>query len=275
MSSSARFSGLALLALALIGCGGNSGTQITSLSRSLDLDSGTTYADAAPVGTIGGTPVATLASFTTKKSQQVVVWGTRDDATGRIASVREMAYVAPGVAPLYATYNDAGGLAGVYDTDTHSSVTFSALEDSTVTCVGYDGTRDKTATVRATLSDVGVTLEVVDDGRGVGGRGGAEKRFVALSELAPPVAARGLPNDDPLAGLASAFRDSADRTRIVNAILKAAGIVVKAPFDGILRDVSGYMLLDRFTQSYGQYAATGAVPVAAPNGAATPLPYRP
>ncbi|GEM_PF-4297561 len=278
MKPSARLSGLAFLALAfvLVGCGGNTGTQTMGLSRSLDIDAGTAYSDADPVDTVGGAPVTSLASFTTKKSQQVVMWGSRDETTGQITRVREMAYAAPGVDPLYATYNETGGLASVYDTGTGSFVTFGGLDGSSILCVGHDGTRDKTATVRATLSDIGVTVEVIEN-RGVGDhRGTSQKRFVPLSELTPlgPLA-RGASNEDPLAGLNLAFSDPADRTRIIEAIVKAAGLVVKAPFDRVLRDVSGFMLLDRFTQSYGQYTAKGVYPVAAANGAATPLAYRP
>lgn len=261
----ARFALLASLAIA--GCGGNTGTQPTTLSRTLELASGSSYSGAAAVDTVDGKSVGALATFVSTRGQQVVLWGSRDETTGAIDRVHEAAYKSDTVAPLYAKYDENGGLASVKDIETGSYVTFSPLEGSSVVATGYDGEEGDSGSIRATLSNVGVTVVVLDD------RGTKRTRTIPLSELGLTAKGRDLPqNEDPLAGFASVYRDSDTRTKIIAAILRAASLVVEKPFDKIISDVAGYLLLDELQKSYATFKTQGAS-VGSDVSGTTPLPY--
>lgn len=260
------FTGSALLAvsLALSGCGGNTGTQTTSLDRSMTISAASAYASAAPVDTIGGVTIAPLALFSSEKGQSIVLWGSRSETDGTITGVREAAYWTDVAKPLYAKYNVNGGLTSVKDAATGSYVTFSELENSSLVATGVDGTTGKTASIRATMTQNGITVVVLDDGR---------SRTIRFDEL-PTLGKRGITRDvvEPLAGFESVYKDDDTRTRIITAIFRAASLVVDSPFDEQLRDVAGFLLLDQLTQSYSTFKGKGLLPSSEPN-TTTPVPY--
>ncbi len=262
MKGSTRlFSGFATVALflTLSGCGGNSGTQPTSLDRTLDLSSVTVYPSVRTSRVPGNLPIAL---FTTDKGQNVVLWGTRSGTDGTITNIGEAAYYTDIAKPLYAKYNSDGGLTSVKDIDSGSYVTFSELDGSSLVATGFDAGSGNTGSIRATLSDIGVTIEVIDDGRTV-------KRQVVPIEAIPT---RGIARDvDPLAGFADVSRDSETRIRIITAIFRAASLVVDKPFDEEVRTVAGFLLLDQLTKSYTDFTGKGLSGTVTTDD--TPVPY--
>jgi len=258
MKGSTRvFSGFAamMLALGLNGCGGNSGTQPTSLERNLDLSSVTVYSPARGARTPGADPIAL---FSTEKGQTAVLWGHRSETDGSITDITETAYYTDIDKPLYAKYNSEGGLTVVKDIDSGSYVTFSELEDNSLVATGFDASTEKTGSIRATLSNVGVTIEVLDEGRVT------KRQVVRPGDFAPRLPGR----DDPLAGLATIPHDSENRARIITAIFRAASIVVDHPFDQQIRDIAPFLMLDQLSKSYTEFDG-----VPASSSDETPVPY--
>lgn len=262
MKGSTRlFSGFATVALflALSGCGGNSGTQPTTLDRTLDVSSVTVY---PPVRTGRSPSNEPIALFTTDKGQNVVLWGTRSVTADTITSIGEAAYYTDIAKPLYAKYNSDGGLTSVKDIDSGSYVTFSELDGSSLVATGFDAGSGNTGSIRATLSDIGVTIEVIDDGRTV------KRQVVPIDALPARSISR---NGDPLTGFADVSRDSETRIRIITAIFRAASLVVDKPFDEQVRTVAGFLLLDQLTKSYTDFTAKGLSAGSSTDD--TPVPY--
>jgi len=255
------FSAFATVALFLVisGCGGNSGTQPTSLNRTLDVSAVTVYDPARIARDPSNDPIAL---FSTEKGQNVVLWGTRSGVDGTVTGIGEAAYYTDIAKPLYAKYNSDGGLAIVKDIDSGSYVTFSELDGSSIVASGYDGATGDTGSIRATLSDVGVTIEVLSGARGT------KKQVVPIEALTK----RGLARvPDPLAGFADIPTDSETRVTIISAILRAASLVVDPPFDEEIRTVGGFLMLDQLTKSYTNYTAKGFTPETSTDE--TPVPY--
>ena len=272
MRRRSRFaSALALAGLALAGCGGNSGVQPTSVSRTLSLSTAIASPSGTSVDTVGGVAVQPLATFGSSSDQRVTLWGTRDASTGAIAGVSEAVYASDAIKPLYARYDANGGLVSVKDSGTGSYVTLSELEASgdSIVGVGYDATSGKTGSIRATLSNVGVTVAVLDDGSKATGR----SRFVPNAEIARSLARLGFRAEtDPLNGLTTVYKDSDARTRILTAIFRAASLVVDKPFDSIISDTAGFLSLDQLAASYQTYLDKGGVVGVATDGT-TPGTY--
>ena len=253
---------LALPTLALAGCGG-SGSQPTTLDQNLRVDAVTAY----PAGVTAGTSLDTfddravkpLAVFrTTRNDQSLVVWGTRD-ADGRVVGVRETAFQSDDTkAPLYVQYNSAGGAKALYDSDSESYLTLSDLEDSgnSIVATGVDGTTGKSATVRATYGNGGVTVKELD--RATGTPTG-KARFVPSSEIAATLAkARAEAAGEPLFGFAGVYKDTAaegTRTKILTAVFRAAAVLVQDDdrFRDALTDTAGFLLLNQLGDSYASF----------------------
>ena len=276
----------AFAGLGAVGCGGNSGTQPTSFTQTLNLTTAVAYSSsAAPVGTVDDTtPSATraaqsivpLAVLTTDSGQTAVLWGTRG-SDGSVTSVREAAYKDANIT-LYARYNAAGGLLSVLgagsDSDTKlnaqagSYLTFSELEASGNSIVGTgveykDGVKGSTGQARATLTDIGVTVTVLND----------KAASKVVMPTWAPVATSRADAIDPLAGLTTVYQDSPTRAKIIDAVTKAAGLVVGKPFNEYISRVTGFLLLDQLAKSYTTYTAKG-LSVGAAGSDTTPLPYR-
>lgn len=288
-----RASALALLAfagLAVVGCGGDSGTQPTTLNRTLVLSSAVAYSpSAAPVGTVDDSergvatraaqPVIPLAVLTTENGQTAVLWGTRD-ADGKVTSVREVGYQDTDVT-LYARYAANGGLLSVtaagsstsdeLNSQTGSYVKFGELEEGGNSLVGdgvsiKNGAEDDSARIRATLSGIGVTIQEIDGDR-------SAKSPKTLPDAWKPLARDVIPGTDPLAGLEGVYQDSETRTKIVTALTLAAGAVVNDPFDDYIKRVTGFLFLDQLSKSYTKYTAKG-LSAGIAGDETTPLPYR-
>ncbi|RYG42285.1 hypothetical protein EON79_19215 [bacterium] len=285
-----HFAGLAILSLALSGCGGNSGTQTTSSPiRSFKVAAATVYgADAPAVGTVddadttarasrAAVAVIPLATLTSDQGQTVVLWGTRDEA-GKVSSVREAAYQ-DGDVTLYARYGADGGILSVLGAGAGTSndpslaknagsyVTFGPLEApglNSITGSGIvfeNGTQTEDESVRATLTDNGVTVTELD----------GKSQVVRLDPFVKTRAARA--ETDPLDGFASVYQEPENRTKIVTSLLKVAGVVVEKPYSTYISNSSAFLFLDRLSQSYSNYTAQGFDPTTA-GEATTPLPYR-
>lgn len=272
----------ALAGLAVVGCGGNAGTQPTSVAQNLSLSTAVAFsASAAPVGTVddgvsrAAEPILPLAVLTTDSGQTAVLWGTRG-TDGTVTSVREVAYKDSDIT-LYARYNAAGGLLSVLgagsDSDAKlnsqagSYLTFSDLEASGNSIVGTgveykNGVQGDTGQARATLSDMGVTVTVLNSSK-------SEK---VTPTWKATVAARDA-STDPLAGLSTVYQDSATRAKIISAVTKAAGLVLPKPFDTKISSITGFLFLDQLAKSYTTYTTKGFA-VGTAGSDTTPLPYR-
>ena len=275
---------VALAGLGAVGCGGNSGTQPTSASPNITLATATAYsASAAPVGTVddsdsrAAVSIIPLASLTSASGQTVVLWGTRG-SDGTVTSVRESAYK-DGNVTLYARYNAEGGILSVLgagsDSDAQlqaqagSYLTFSDLEASGNTIIGTggevkNGAKGDTGKARATLTSNGVVVAVLkDDGT---------SENVSTNWAAAKATARDEATD-PLAGLTTVYQDSPTRAKILSAVVKAAGLVVKKPFNAYVSQISGSLFIDQLAKSYTTYTAKG-LSTGAAGSDETPLPYR-
>lgn len=282
------FAGIGTVALVLAGCGGNSGTQTTTPTiRTFKVAEATVYgADAPAVGTVDDsrassrsvTPVIPLATLTSQTGQIVVLWGTRGD-DGKVTSVRQAAYQ-DGDVTLYARYAANGGILSVLgdsagttsdpalQKNAGSYVTFGQLEEpdlKSITGTGVvfeNGTQKSEDSVRATLTDNGVTVKELD------GRSQVVRPDASTTKLSSRA-----DGNDPLEGFATVYQDAENRTKIISSLLKVAGVVVEKPYSTYIANSSSFLFLDRLSKSYLDYTAQGFDPATA-SGATTPLPYR-
>ncbi len=271
--------GCALIAAILVGCGG-SGSQPTTLDRTLNLSAVTAYPDSATASTSlevlsGGGVVKPIAEFTGKSDgQKLVVWGTRDATTRLVSGIHEGALTADGfTTPVYVRYNASGGVSSLYDSDTKSYLTLSDLESSgnSILAVGYDGTTGKSATVRATYQNGGVTVKQLD-------RAAGASRFVSNAEIAAVLSkGRVTGASDPIEGFTSVYQNTASesvRTKILTAVFRAAAVVLKddAKFSKIVAETAGFLLLNQLEDSYAEFFAAGTPTLATDE--TTSQPYR-
>ena len=274
---------LVVAGLATSGCGGNSGSQPTSLERTLMLQSGVAYSSGASEVAPGVKPLAT---FSAKADQRVTLWGTRAE-DGSVASVYESAYTSAelqglkdGAHTIYSRYDASGNLLSILDSVTGASITFSEFtpasegsSNGSIVATGYDPAKGKTASVRATLTGGDITVAVIDDGSR-----GTKRRTFKLAELNPSLGvvrgARGEAGGVTLSGFLSVYAGSAPRTKILATVFKAAALVVEDGFGGIVADSGSFLLLDQLTESYGELLGKGLTPEVAADGAVPESAFR-
>ena len=281
-----RASSLALtlfVGLAAYGCGGNSGSQPTSVERTLKLVSGNVYPSTA--GAVASS-VQPLVTFSANSDQRVTLWGTRAE-DGRIASVYESAYTSAklqnlkdGAHTIYSRYDVSGNLLSLLDSVTGAYITFSEFipaagssSNGSIMATGYDPAKDKTARVRATLTGGNITVAVLEDGSRA-----KETRTFRLSDLDPALGtvrvARSEAGAGALTGFLSVYQGSAPRTMILATVFKAAALAVEDGFGGIVADSGGFLLLDQLTTSYADLTDRGITPELAAEGEMPMSAYR-
>ena len=276
---------IALIGLVAFGCGGDSGSQPTSLDRTLKLDSGVAYPATTP-GESADPTIKPLVTFSARADQRVTLWGSRAE-DGTVASVYESAYTSAklqtlkdGAHTIYSRYDASGNLLSILDSVTGASITFSefipaagSTSDGSIMATGYDPAKDKTASVRATLTGGNITVAVIDDGSRAG-----TKRTFKLADLDPSLgrvrSSRSEAGAAALTGFLSVYKGSAPRTKILATVFKAAALVVEDGFGGIVSDSGGFLLLDQLTQSYSVLLDRGLTPELAGEGDTPPSAFR-